>query len=90
MAATFQCCGGLGVAGKSLCIWCILTDGDVQGVRPLNQYMLCGENKEKMMLLTSSNQVENMLQRSVKQLWALLNYILFKNIVALLHASEIW
>lgn len=34
------------------------TDEDVLGVKPQNQYMLCGENEEKMMFLTSSNQVE--------------------------------
>lgn len=35
------------------------TDEDVLGEKPQNQYMLCGENEEKMILfLTSSNQVE--------------------------------
>ncbi len=35
------------------------TDEDVLGGKPQNQYMLCGENEEKMILfLTSGNQVK--------------------------------
>lgn len=37
-------------------------DEDVLGEKPQNQYMLCGENEEKMIsFLTSSNQEENLL-----------------------------
>lgn len=38
---------------------CCTTDEDVSREKPQNQYVLCGENEEKMILfLTSSNQVE--------------------------------
>lgn len=37
-------------------------DGDVLGEKPQNQYALCGENEEKMILfLSSSNDVRKML-----------------------------
>lgn len=65
-------------------------DEYVLEVKPQNRYMFCGENEEKMMFLTSSNQAEKCCKGQQSSSFFSFVFFVFRSTVALLQVNEIW